>query len=103
MSQAPGFLEWQLAEDKRILLEGIKRHEAAQEAKLIQQEKIDADNNINSKYYHRLAYNAYEAWSKTNFAKGKEREAYMEAHTTLSEHMIQVKTINDTIPHKLSE
>ena len=37
MSQAPGFLEWQLAEDKRILLEGIKRHEAAQEAKLIQQ------------------------------------------------------------------
>ena len=103
MSQAPGFLEWQQAEEKRILLEGIKRHEAAQEAKLIQQEKADADNNINSKYYHRLAQKAHQVWSETNFAQGKEREAYMKAHKILSEHMIQVKIINDTNPHTPSE
>ena len=35
MSLAPGFLEWQQAEEKRILLEGVKKHEAVMEAKLI--------------------------------------------------------------------
>lgn len=99
MSLAPGFLEWQQAEDKRILLEGIKKHEAALEAKLIQKEKEDADNYINSKYYHRLAYTAHQVWSATNFSQGKEREAYMEAHKTLSEHMVQVKSFNGTNPH----
>jgi hypothetical protein len=103
MSQAPGFLEWQKAEDKRILLEGIKKHEAAQEAKLIQKEKEDAENNINSKYYERLAYNAHKAWSAVNFSQGKEREAYMEAHKILSQHMVQVNTFSDTSPHTPSE
>ena len=100
MSLAPGFLEWQKAEDKRILLSGIKKHEAAQEAKLIQKEKEDAENNISSKYYERLSYDAYHAWSAVNFSHGKERDAYLAAYTTLTEHALKLKNLNDTTPHK---
>ena len=103
MSLAPGFLEWQKAEDKRILLAGIKRHEEEQEAKLIQKEKEDAENFINSKYYERLVYVAYQAWSAVNFSQGKENEAYITANVALLEHMTQLKTINDTSRHTPSE
>jgi len=103
MSYVPGFLEWQQAEDKRILLEGIKRHEAAQEAKLIQKEKEDADNNINSQYYHRIAYNTYQAWSSTNFSLGKECDAYLAANVALVTHINKLKALNGTTPHTPSE
>jgi hypothetical protein len=103
MSVAPGFLEWQKAEDKRILLEGIKRHEATVEANLIKKEKEDADNNINSKYYDRMVYVAYQAWSTVNFSLGPEYEAYMSAQKTLGEHILKLKELNDTSRHTPSE
>ena len=103
MSLAPGFLEWQQAEDKRILLEGVKKHEAAVEAKLILKEKEDADNNINSQYYHRIAYNTYQAWSSTNFSLGKEYDDYLAANAALVAHINKLKSLNGTSPHTPSE
>jgi len=108
MSLAPGFLEWQQAEDRRILLEAVKKHEANVEAKLIQKEKEDAANDINSKYYDRLAYNAYFAWSEVKFIPGKEQDAYLAANAVLVAHIQKLKDketspISGTSPHTLSE
>lgn len=103
MSLSAEFLEWQKTEDKRILLEGIKRHEAAVEANLIKKEKEDAENNINSKYYDRMAYNAYQAWSATSFSPGKAQDDYLAANKALCEHIEKLKTLNDTSRHTPSE
>lgn len=81
---APGFLEWQQAEQERIIASGIKRAQLEAENKVRAQEKLDMENGNGYAYYKRIATEAHTAWAEDNFKKGPLREAYMEAAANLA-------------------